>query len=227
MFDENFSFDAPRSPSTGSSTAATRDSSRAVSPCSPTTPFPPPRLSVTDLAAHFACQRIRTASQVCYDTCESYANTDGDEAGWSVPSTEVTDDNPSNRLSRSRTFPTRPHSPSRRAQRQLNTRLLCSTTHRGDIAALVARMVESKEQCSVSTSGSNSPSHEDEGYSSENNDNDREMSGTSTSRRSSVATVKYRRSSDYKGIGGACVSKNVRLRKREPTRRVRSAEDKR
>lgn len=227
MFDENFSFDSPRSPSIGSSTAATRDSSRSVSPCSSTTPFPPPRMSVTDLAAHFASQRIRTTSQICYDSCEPYANNDGDEAGWSIPSIEDADDNNSNRLSRSRTFPTRPQSPSRRAQRQLNTRLLCSTSHLRDIAALVEGMVESNDQCCISTSGSSLLSHEDEGYSSDSNDNDHEMAGMPASRRSSAATVKYRRSSDYKGMGVACVSKNVRLRKRETARRVRSSEDKR
>jgi len=207
LFDDNFSFDSPRSPSIGSSSAATRDSSRSVSPCSSAIPFPPPRLSITDLATQFADQRLRKESRICYDSCEAYANNDGDEMGWSIPSI---DDENCAPLARSRTHPQRPHSPSRRTQRQLNTRLLCSKTHRRDIAALVTRMVESSEQCSISPT-TPVAAHDDEGYSSESEE--RSM----TSRRSSVATIKsrpeFRRSSEYKS-GGTCVTKNVRLRKK-------------
>lgn len=221
MFDENFSFDSPRSPSINSSTAATRNSSRSVSPCSAAGPFPPPRFSVTDLAAQFADQRIQKQTSICYDNCETYANND-DDADWSIPTIE---DDEYNQLSRSRTFPQRPHSPSRRMQRQLNTRLLCTTSHHRDIAALVARMVNSKEQCSITPPGSGSPTRaevEDEGYDSG------EGPTTTSTRRSSVATIKsrtdYRRSSDLKN-GGACVSKNIRLRKDRNHRRIRTSDN--
>ena len=220
MFDENFSFDSPRSPSIGASTTGTTDSSRSVSPCSPAGPFPPPRYSVTDLAAQFADQRLRREAPICYDSCEAYANND-DDADWAIPPIE---DDDYNLLSRSRTFPQRPQSPSRRVQRQLNTRLLCSASHHRDIAALVTRMVDSNEQCSITPPGSTTPTrveHDDEGYSSGNEP------ALPTSRRSSVATARtrpeFRRSSDYKS-GGTCVSKNIRFRKNDSHRRIRSSE---
>jgi hypothetical protein len=129
-------------------------------------------------------------------------------------------------LSRSRTFPQRSQSPPRRIQRQMNSRLLCSTSHHREIAAIVSRMVESNEQCSITPPDSTMPAHEDEGYSS---DSDEPMNGPSSSRRSSVATIKsrpdFRRSSDYKS-GGTCVTKNVRFRKNEGLKRIRSAQDK-
>ena len=221
MFDENFSFDSPRSPSIGSSTTATRDSSRSVSPCSAAGPFPPPRFSVTDLAAQFADQRIRKESPICYDDCQAYANND-DDANWSIPSIEDSD---FNQLSRARTFPQRPHSPSRRVQRQLNTQLLCSASHHRDIAALVSRMVDSKDQCSITPPGSMTPTRsedEDEGY-----DSGEDSIMSTTFRRSSVATVRSRndsrRGSDLKN-GGACVNKNIRFRKDRNYRRVRNSE---
>jgi hypothetical protein len=221
MFDENFTFDSPRSPSIGSSTTMTRDSSRSVSPCSAASPFPPPRMSVTDLAAQFAGQRLRREATICYDSCEAYANNDGDEDGWAIPPIDSSDS-----LSRSRTFPQRSQSPSRRMQRQLNTRLLCNTSHHRDIAALVSRMVESNDQCSITPPGSTTPAHEDEGYSSENEE---AMSGMSTSRRSSLALTKsrtdYCRGSDRRG-SRASVSKDVRFRKNDKSRRVRSSEHK-
>ena len=220
MFDENFSFDSPRSPSINSSTAATRDSSRSVSPCSAAGPYPPARFSVTDLAVQFADQRIRREAPICYDSCDAYANNDND-ADWSIPSI---DDEEYDQLSRSRTFPQRPHSPSRRVQRQLNTRLLCTTSHHRDIAALVARMVNSKEQCSITPPESMTPTeieNEDEGYDSG------EDTMASTPRRQSVASTKsksgYKRSSDLKN-GGACVSKNIRLRKDRHHRRNRTSD---
>lgn len=223
MFDENFTFDCARSPSIGSGSTATRDSSRSVSPCSASSPFPPPRLSVGDLAAQFADQRIRTESAICYDTCETYANNDGDDAGWSIPSVEDISDNS---LSRSRTFPQRPHSPSRRIQRQVNTRLLCSASHHRDIAALVSRMVDSNEQCSVLSSGSRSPTNDDEGYGS---DGDQHMSGAAATRCSSTTTIRtrpeFRRSSEYKSSGSS-VTKNVRQRKNDGQRKARGPQQK-
>lgn len=213
---ENFTFDAPRSPSLGSENAtSTRETSRSVSPCSPTGPFPPPRFTVTDLAASFANSRLRADSQICYDSCEAYANTD-DDAGWEVPG----DDFPQASRTRTRTLLQRSHSPSRRMARQVSTRLLCSTTHAKDIAALVSRMVDSQEQCDVFPSGSskNTIEVDDEGYDS---DEDTE------SRRSSLAVSKsrlnYRRTSDMKSTGTR-VCKAVRCHKQfSKERRIRSS----
>ena len=220
MFDENFSFDAPRSPSINSSTAATRDSSRSVSPCSPARPFPPPRFSVSDLAAQFADQRIRKESQICYDSCKSYANLD-EEADWTIPSLE---DNDCNALSRSKTFPQRPHSPSQRSQRQVHTRLLCTPSHHRDIASLISSMVDSEDQCYTTSAEAITPpaEQEDEGY---NSSGDSEM--MDASRRSSTVAMSsrilVRRASDMSRTG-ACVSKSIRVRKDKNHRRIRNSE---
>jgi len=226
MFDENFTFGAPRSPSLDSSkSSSTRDTSRAVSPCSPTGPFPPPSFSVTDLAAQFAGSRLRRDAQICYDSCVAYANND-DDAGWSVePSIEDAD---LASTSRSRASPQRlsnSHSPSQRSRRQANAGLLCSSSHRHDIAALVARMVDSNEQCSISPSqdtiSSTAALEDDEGYNSSDG-----FSPIQT-RRSSLAPIKqrseYRRSSDMKTTG-ACVSKSARFRRDKGHLRKRSSE---
>ncbi len=213
-----------RSPSLGASTAATRESSRSVSPCSAAGPFPPPRFSVTDLAAQFADHRLRKESAIYYDSCKAYANND-DDADWSIPSIDDEDED-LNQLSRARTFPQRSQSPSRRAERQLNTRLLCTASHRRDVATLVARMVNAKDQCSITPPGSTTPTRtedEDEGY---NSGEDVDMT-LPVSRRSSVATIRSRidsrRGSDLR-VGGACVNKSIRLRKGKNHRRIRTSE---
>ncbi|KXL46242.1 hypothetical protein M433DRAFT_144558 [Acidomyces richmondensis BFW] len=237
MFDENFSFDTARSPSLRSTKASsTRDTSRSVSPCSPISPFSaPPGFSVTDLAASFATQRLHGRAQICYDSCEAYAAND-DDAGWVIHSSiEEAEASP---LARTRTYPprpARPHSPSQRLQRQLNSRLLCSTSHHRDISALVAQMVESNEQCSISPPEAMSApaAVDDEGYDS----SDGSYSGSSLtpvqshshSRRSSLAASKqrleYRRSSDITKAAGACVTKGARFRKDKKHSRKPSTAD--
>lgn len=221
MFDENFSFGTPRSPSLDSSNASsTRDTSRSVSPCSPTGAYPPPSFTVTDLAAQFAGQRIRRDAQMCYDSCEAYAAND-DDAGWSIPPVEEED---FAQISRSRTCPpARSHSPTTRVRRQANARLLCTSSHREELAQLVSRMVQRNEQCSV-TSPPDSLSavvDEDEGYDSS------EGLTPVQSRRSSNANNRIkaglRRSSDMKSTG-ACVSKCARLRGVKSHSRKRSSE---
>ncbi|KAI6791351.1 hypothetical protein KC361_g7373 [Hortaea werneckii] len=225
MFDDNFSFGTPRSPSLDSSNASsTRGTSRSVSPCSPTGPFPAPSFSVTDLAAQFAGQRIRRDAQMCYDSCESYAAHD-DDAGWAIPPADE-EDLP--QVSRSQTTPIpRAHSPSTRIRRQANARLLCSSTHREDITALVARMVQSNDQCSVNpppdSLSTSAVIDEDEGYDSSN-----ESLTPVQSRRCSITTsrsrVDFRRSSDMKKTG-ACVMKAARMRREKSGyARNRSAE---
>lgn len=106
--------------------------------------------------------------------------------------------------------------------RQLNTRLLCSSSHAKDIAALVEQMVESKEHCNVSESTMIKNDVDDEGYDSGSGSN-------ATSRRSSLAVQRsrmdYRRTSDMKA-GGARVCKAVRQKKDLlKCRRVRSGEN--
>lgn len=228
MFDDNFTFSsATRSPSLDSSNASsTREPSRSVSPCSPTGPFPPPRFSVTDLAAQFADQRLRRDARVYHDSCASYANSE-DDAGWTIePSVEEAEPSPVS--PRSRTCPqrsTRAQSPPHRSHRQANARLLCSASHHRDIAALVSRMVQSNDQCSVnpppdSSSATAANLEADEGY-----DSSEGSIGIETRRSSYAASrqrLEYRRSSDMKTTG-ACVSKNTRFRKGTGHSRVRSS----
>ncbi|TKA26707.1 hypothetical protein B0A54_16995 [Friedmanniomyces endolithicus] len=225
MFDDNFTFDIARSPSLDSSNApSTGDTSRSVSPCSTVPPFPGSGFSVTDLAAQLADQRIRTDSRIRYDDCEAYAAND-DDAGWTVMPSIERDAGiaPLRHSSTSTRQSSRPHSPSQRSQRQANARLLFTHSHRQDIAALVARMVQSKEQCSVSSSESlalTTTITEDEGYDSSDG------STAVHSRRSSVASarrVENRRASDVKSLG-ACVSKSIRFRRDKPLSRARTYE---
>lgn len=159
---------------------------------------------------------------MCYDSCEAYAANDGD-ADWSIPSHDEEDFAP---ISRSRTFPpSRSHSPSQRARRQANARLLCTPDHREDISALVARMVRSNDQCSVNqpldSMASSAAIDEDEGYDSS------EGLTPVRSRRSSLAASKiraeFRRSSDMKKTG-ACVNKTTRMRRDERHSHRRSSE---
>jgi hypothetical protein len=228
MFDENFTFDLSRSPSLASSNASSsREPSRSVSPCSHTSPHPPPRFSVTDLATQFSNQRLRKDSQICYDSCEAYAATD-DDAGWTIePCIEQDVESgvtPFSRVRSSMPRPPRPHSPSQRLQRQLNARLLCSTSHHRDIAALVHRMVQANEQCSVSppeaiaTSPTTPTSpEEDEGY---DTGNDYATPALAVPPR---PRLDYRRSMEFR-MTGACVSKSVRFRKDRGHSRVRSSD---
>lgn len=217
----NFSFDAPSRQSSsasysdpGSVASSPTDSSRSVSPCSSTSSFHPPRLSVTELSEQFAQQRIRNReAQICVIEEQE------EDPRWQP---DLGIDGDFTPPTRSRTFPQRPHSPSRRIQRQVNTRLLCTASHHRDIAALVARMVNSGEQCEVSPPDSITPPNgddEDEGY------NSSEDSQDGRSRRPSIAAsrprLSYRRSGELAG-SGACVSKDVRFRKdrKRPRRSV-------
>lgn len=216
---EDFTFDAARSSSVDSNntTSTTRDTSRSVSPCSPTGPIPQPTYTMTDLAACFAKSKmIRREAQICYDECDSYANLD-DDADWQIPTEDVA------YTPAIRSRPSQQRSQSR-SQRQVSARLLCSTSHHKDIASLVSRMVESGDQCSVTLSTESScgsPVDEgltcDEGYDSSD----------AMSRRLSLAVPKtrldYRRSSDFK-TKGACVSKAVRFRNKQQ-KRIRSSEN--
>jgi len=170
---------------------------------------------MTDLAACFGRSRLRQDAQMCYDSSEPYANVD-DDAGWTldpIPSTEGAT------LERSRSRIMAPQSQGRRSQRHSNTRLLCSAAHRKDIAALVARMVESKEQCSVapaeifpSTLVAAGSADDDEGYDSSSEHYEASEESRQSSSAASRVRLRYRRSTDFKA-NSACVKKSVRLRK--------------
>ncbi|KAF2770215.1 hypothetical protein EJ03DRAFT_76853 [Teratosphaeria nubilosa] len=216
MFDDNFAFNASRSPSlssTSNESISDREPSRSVSPCSATSSLPPPPFSVTDLAAQFSTSRIRRDAQICYDSCEAYAAQD-DDAGWTLEP-EDEEDVPSARSPALPIIPPpRPHSPSQRTRRQMHARLLCSTSHHRDISALVARMVQSSSQCTVTPPEAITATAEpdDEGYDSTDN------SSVGQFRRASLAASRprtsCRRSADFmKTSSGACVSKSTRFRR--------------
>nr|POE79659.1 hypothetical protein CFP56_07724 [Quercus suber] len=173
---------------------------------------------------------------ICYDPCDAYANLDDDDAGWLVADSPTSDYH-----SASIRAGLAPRSAPHRSLRQSNARLLCSTAHRHDIAALVARMVHSQDQCAVAHTELH-PSElalaaDDEGYDSSEMDASSSPSSSSSSsaspsfsssRRPSMALhrragLEYRRSSDLR-CGAPCVSKMTRFRKDRNHVRRRTAD---
>lgn len=212
MFDDNFSFaTSSRTPSLVSlaESSTTEAPTRSVSPCSPALPDEP-TCPMAHLAAQFASQRIRRDAHIIYDSCDAYAATD-DDAGWTI------DEPCEPECSRDLDFTLRSRSSSQRAQRQLNARLLCSSTaHQRDIAQLVTRMVETGDQCAILPSGSclaSSPT-EDEGY-----DSDSPVPNEIQTRQ----TFDYRRASDMRS-SGISVSKTTRFRKARQDSRKKSGD---
>lgn len=229
---EHFAFGPSRSPSDASNSAS---SSRDVSPCSstcssPTSPIPGTFYSVADLTADLDRQHIHHScgSHIARQSCAAYANAD-DDAGWTIsPRCADGSADTSSTLHPSAFpihHPRRTISPSRhRHQRQLNARLLCTASHHRDIAALVARMLNSHDQCSVAPPVSIAPSptsapapnvddgeDDDEGYDSDDQAGPRAI-------RPSAA--EYRRAADPKRTG-ASFSKDIRLRRESAHRRRR------
>jgi hypothetical protein len=104
----------------------------------------------------------------------------------------------------------------RRAQRQHGVRMLCDPSHLRNIQDMVDRMVQSGEQCAVSRpracSVGTSPSPaDDEGYSSLDEKRRSGSISSVSSAGSGASSLSFRRSVD--SITGACVSKNVRVKK--------------
>jgi hypothetical protein len=186
-----------------------------VSPCSPITAYPAPQLSVTDLAASFGRSRLRADAQICYDDCNAYAGNPDEDAGWSLDPLPASSSSYET-ASRSSSSRTSGRSTTHRARRQSNSRLLCSTAHHKDIAALVARMVDCQEQCSVAVAGSSSV-EDDEGYDSYEYFDPEQPHPPSANASAAPRRprLEYRRSMDLKTgtNGGACVSKSIRMRK--------------
>lgn len=230
MFSRNFSFEAPRFPErsptySDSNSITTRDTSRSVSPCSTSASSSTSysiksnsrqdhNASVTDITSQFASHRLRREALIAYEPCDSYANLDDDDAAWRP---EGADEGWFCTRERSRTsIVQRPHSPSRRTQRQVNTRLLCSGNHRAEIARLVERMVERGDQCEIAPPTSIThpvlAAEEDEGYDSD------DASGLRS--RSSSGHTSRPRSWEYKGsMTHARVSKSIRSRRDKSSKR--------
>jgi hypothetical protein len=104
----------------------------------------------------------------------------------------------------------------RRTQRQHGVRMLCDPSHLRNIQDMVNKMVQSGEQCAISppraSSVGASPSHaDDEGYSSLDENRRSGSISSVSSAGSGASSLSFRRSVD--SITGACVSKNVRVKK--------------
>jgi hypothetical protein len=105
---------------------------------------------------------------------------------------------------------------SRRVQRQHGVRMLCDPSHLRNIEEMVSRMVESGDQCAISPLRASSiepapRQADDEGYSSEGENRRNGSVSSISSSDSATSTLSFRRSVD--SITGACVSKNVRVKK--------------
>jgi len=113
-------------------------------------------------------------------------------------------------------------SPSRRrAQRQHGVRMLCDPSHLRNIQDMVDKMVQSGEQCAVSpprapSVGASPSPADDEGYSSLDENRRSGSISSVSSAGSGASSLSFRRSVD--SITGACVSKNVRVKKSRSAR---------
>ncbi|KAG9948479.1 hypothetical protein KCU85_g4853, partial [Aureobasidium melanogenum] len=105
----------------------------------------------------------------------------------------------------------------RRSYRQHGVRMLCDPSHLRSIQDMVDRMVKSGDQCAISPPRVSSaydamPSPtEDEGYSSLDEKRRSGSISSVSSAGSGASSLSFRRSVD--SITGACVSKNVRVKK--------------
>ncbi|CAD0106442.1 unnamed protein product [Aureobasidium uvarum] len=113
-------------------------------------------------------------------------------------------------------------SPSRRrAHRQHGVRMLCDPSHLRNIQDMVDKMVQSGDQCAISPPRASSveacPSPaDDEGYSSLDENRRAGSISSVSSAGSGTSSLSFRRSVD--SITGACVSKNVRVKKARSSR---------
>ncbi|KAI4740617.1 hypothetical protein E4T50_08935 [Aureobasidium sp. EXF-12298] len=100
--------------------------------------------------------------------------------------------------------------------RQHGVRMLCDPSHLRNIQDMVDRMVQSGDQCAISPARASSveatPSPvDDEGYSSLDENRRCGSISSVSSAASGTSSLSFRRSVD--SITGACVSKNVRVKK--------------
>jgi len=104
-------------------------------------------------------------------------------------------------------------SPSRRrSHRQHGVRMLCDPSHLRSIQDMVDKMVQTGDQCAISSPRASTPSStEDEGYSSLDENRRNGSISSVSSAESGASSLSFRRSVD--SITGACVSKNVRVKK--------------
>jgi hypothetical protein len=104
----------------------------------------------------------------------------------------------------------------RRSQRQHGVRMLCDPSHLRNIQDMVDKMVQSGDQCAISpprasSVGASPLPADDEGYSSLDENRRSGSISSVSSAGSGASSLSFRRSVD--SITGACVSKNVRVKK--------------
>ena len=206
----NFSFEAAsRHPSAVDSDGACASVSPTSTPDPPSRdqnpPPTPPAVSMGELALRFGEQNLEVDPR--------YQGTSFLEPA--APSDEdflfSTDPENSNRH-----LPYASLSPAAiRQQRQANVRLQCSASHARDITSLVERMVNDGEQCVICA-----PRPSRSGLlpaKSDFEEDDYASVKQSTHSDGTTYALKYRRSGDVLS-NQACVSKNIRLRKKKVKR---------
>ncbi|OCL12233.1 hypothetical protein AOQ84DRAFT_352621 [Glonium stellatum] len=206
----NFSFEA------ASRHASAVDSDRACASVSPTsTPDPPsrdqhhlsapPAVSIGELALRFGEQNLEVDPR--YQGTSFFDPSAASEEDFLFS----TDPENSNRHQSYASL-----SPAAiRQQRQANMRLQCSASHAKDISSLVERMVNSGDQCVICTPRESrsailpaASGFEEDDYASVRR---------STNADGTTFTLRYRRSGEILS-NQACVSKNIRLRKKKVKR---------
>lgn len=161
--------------------------------------------SIADLTQKFYCQTISSgslpSSRAYHDlpTPPSEPDEPSELDPWAIPS-----------LDDSQSFDTY-SAASIRSQRQANVRWQCSESHAKDIASLIEDMISTGEQCIFTprTSRTNSTAPSSPGSDEESRPSCRR---TSTSTLPLRQGLKYKRSGE--NLKGACVARDVRVRKR-------------
>jgi hypothetical protein len=205
----NFSFEAAsRYPSAVDSDRACTNVSPTSTPDPPSRdqnhPLTPPAVSMGELALRFGEQNLEVDPR--------YQGTSFDPAAppdeYFLFSTDP--ENSDRHLSYASLSPT-----AIRQQRQANVQLQCSASHARDISSLVEKMVNDGEQCVVCA-----PRASRSGLlpaKSDFEEDDYASVKRSTHSDGTTYALKYRRSGDVLS-NQACVSKNIRLRKKKVRR---------
>lgn len=205
----NFSFEAAsRHPSAVDSDRACANVSPTSTPDPPSRdqnhPLTPPAVSMGELALRFGEQNLEVDPRYQGTSFEPVAPSDEDFLFSTDP------ENSDRHLSYASLSPA-----AIRQQRQANVQLQCSASHARDISSLVERMVNDGEQCVVCA-----PRASRSGLlpaKSDFEEDDYASVKRSTHSDGTTYTLKYRRSGDVLS-SQACVSKNIRLRKKKARR---------
>lgn len=214
----NFSFDnAARHPSgTGRAYHHHHDAYSIMPPTSSPAPLyhlpDQAATSITELVQQFSAHTLHVTPRCSTSSLQSLYFDPPTPTSDKASSTSSSDSESSSR--RSSTLSTSSdYFSSRRAQRQLSTRLQCDAAHVRDISALVERMIDAGEHCRVAAATAEHGL--DEGAAARGRSG---RPGAAPPPAGKGHSLRYRRSRDALNMQG-CVSKSVRIRKREGGRR--------